>query len=151
MDRGRRNSSDGNASDLVTHHWAAYHCVGGSNPNACERSLASHAIYTLIQCTPLLVEKAGVYAHKLWPSGSQHTSKKECRRDIHSGFETHEEGHTVSPKQEQSVAPQNGPWSKQKKSPWIEHAESLKSFRDRAMWYLSYYYTGSVSTTTTTT
>ena len=31
-----------------------------SNPDACERSLASHAVYTLIQCTPLLVEKAGV-------------------------------------------------------------------------------------------
>ena len=44
-----------NASDLVTHH-----CIGGSNPNACERSLASHAVYTLIQCTPILVEKAGV-------------------------------------------------------------------------------------------
>ena len=27
---------------------------------ACERSLASHAVYTLIQCTPTLVEKAGV-------------------------------------------------------------------------------------------
>ena len=50
------------ASDFwcVTHRWAAHHCVGGSNPNACERSLASHAVYTLIQCTPLLVEKAGV-------------------------------------------------------------------------------------------
>ena len=35
-------------------------------------------------------------SHQLWPSGSQHTSKKECRRDIHSGFETHEEGHTKS-------------------------------------------------------
>ena len=56
---GQRNSSVGNASDLVTHHWAAHHCAGGSNPNACERSLASYAIYTLIQCTPLLVEKAG--------------------------------------------------------------------------------------------
>ena len=30
------------------------------------------------------------------PSGSQHGSKKECRQDIHSGFETHEEGHTKS-------------------------------------------------------
>ena len=30
------------------------------------------------------------------PSGSQHASKKECRQDIHSGFETHEEGHTKS-------------------------------------------------------
>ena len=33
-------------------------------------------------------------SHQLWPSESQHASKKECRRDIHSGFETHEEGHT---------------------------------------------------------
>ena len=57
---GRRNSSVGNASDLVTHRWAAHHCVGGSNPNAYERSLTSHAVYMLIQCTPLLVEKASV-------------------------------------------------------------------------------------------
>ena len=35
-------------------------------------------------------------SHQLWPSGSQHASKKECRWDIHSGFETHEEGHTKS-------------------------------------------------------
>ena len=55
-----RNSSVCNVSDLVTHHWAAHHCVDGSNPNSCERSLASHVVYTLIQCTPLLVEKAGV-------------------------------------------------------------------------------------------
>ena len=34
--------------------------------------------------------------HQMWPSGSQHASKKECRQDIHSGFETHEEGHTKS-------------------------------------------------------
>ena len=60
--KGRRNSSVGNVSDFwcVTHCCAAHHCVGGSNPNACERSLASHAVYMLIQCTPLLVEKAGV-------------------------------------------------------------------------------------------
>ena len=57
---GPRNSSVGNASDLVTHRWAAHHCVGGSNPDACKRSLASHAVYMFIQCTPLLVEKAGV-------------------------------------------------------------------------------------------
>ena len=54
------NSSVGNTSDLVMHCWGAHHCICGSNPDACERSLASHAIYTLIQCTPLLVEKAGV-------------------------------------------------------------------------------------------
>ena len=34
--------------------------------------------------------------HQMWPSGSQHASKKECRQDIHSGFETHEEGHMKS-------------------------------------------------------
>ena len=34
--------------------------------------------------------------HQTWPSGSQHSSKKECRQDIYSGFETHEEGHTKS-------------------------------------------------------
>ena len=56
-----RNKKKFVQSDLVTHRWAAHHCVGGSNPDACEKSrLASHAIYTLIQCTPLLVEKAGV-------------------------------------------------------------------------------------------
>ena len=55
---------------------------------------------TLIQCTPLLVEKAGVT-----PSGSLYASKKKSagerstlrmRKDIQS------------PKQEQSVAPQKG-------------------------------------------
>ena len=61
-----------------------------------------------MQCTPLLVEKAGVSPDMT--SESLHTSKKECMREIHSGFETHEED-TRSPKQEQSVAPQNGPWS----------------------------------------
>ena len=35
-------------------------------------------------------------SHQMWPSGSQHASKKECRQDIHSGFKTHEEGHTKS-------------------------------------------------------
>ena len=35
-------------------------------------------------------------SHQTWPSGWQHASKKECRQDIHSGFETHEEGHTKS-------------------------------------------------------
>ena len=35
-------------------------------------------------------------SHQLWPSESQYTSKKECRWDIHSGFEIHEEGHTKS-------------------------------------------------------
>ena len=45
---------------LVMHCWAAHHCIRGSNPDACERSPASHAVYRFIQCTPLLVEKAGV-------------------------------------------------------------------------------------------
>ena len=35
-------------------------------------------------------------SHQTWPSGSLHASKKECRQEIHSGFETHEEGHTKS-------------------------------------------------------
>ena len=35
-------------------------------------------------------------SHQTWPSGSQHASKKEFRQDIHSRFETHEEGHTNS-------------------------------------------------------
>ena len=34
--------------------------------------------------------------HKMWPSESLHTGKKECRQEIHSGFETHEEGHIKS-------------------------------------------------------
>ena len=60
LEKGQWDSSVNNASDLVMHHLTAHHCIGGSNPNACERSQASHAVYTLIQCTPLLVEKAGV-------------------------------------------------------------------------------------------
>ena len=94
------------------HHRAAHHCVCGSNPNACERSLASHAVYMLIQCTPLLVEKAGVTpvvtfkitAHKQEKSAGEISTLdlKPMRKD------------TQSPKQEQSVAPQKGTWSKQK-------------------------------------
>ena len=48
----------------------------------------------LIQCTPLLEEKAGVTAHK---------QERVQARKV-----------TQSSKQEQSVAPQNGPWSKKK-------------------------------------
>ena len=91
---GQWNSSVGNVSDLVMHHWAAHHYIGGSNPNACERSLASHAVYTLYSVHSYWWK--GQVSHQLWPSGSQHASKKECRWEIHSGFETHEEGHTKS-------------------------------------------------------
>ena len=35
-------------------------------------------------------------SHQTWPSGSPHTSKKECRWEIFSRFETHEEGHMKS-------------------------------------------------------
>ena len=35
-------------------------------------------------------------SQQTWPSGSLHTSKKECKWEIHSGFETHEEGHDKS-------------------------------------------------------
>ena len=56
--------------------------------------LASHAVYTLYSVHSYWWKRQ--VSHQLWPSGSQHTSKKECRREIHSGFETHEEGHTKS-------------------------------------------------------
>ena len=65
-----------------------------------------HAVYTLIQCTPLLVEKAGVTPDVTFRIAAGKISTldlKPMRKD------------TQSPKQEQSVAPQNGPWSRQKK------------------------------------
>ena len=40
--------------------------------------------------------KRQVVSLQMWPSESPHTNKKECRREIYSGFETHEEGHTKS-------------------------------------------------------
>ena len=64
--------------------------------------MGRHAVYTLIQCTPLLVEKAGV-AHRTQArksAGERSTPDlKPVRKD------------TRSPKQEQSVAPQTVPWS----------------------------------------
>ena len=55
-----------------------------------------HAIYTFIQCTPLLVERAGVAPDMTFRIPACKQEKKECRQDIHSGFEIHEEGHTKS-------------------------------------------------------
>ena len=87
----------------------------GHSTNACgyfwwlqvcqSKRLGCHAIYMLLQCN-LYWWKRHV-SHQTWPLGSLHASKKECRWEIHSRFETHVEG----PKQEQSVVPQNGPWS----------------------------------------
>ena len=65
------------------------------------------AVYMLIQCTPLLVEKAGVvpdmtYAHASKTAGERTTlALKPMGRA------------TQSLKLGQSVAPQNGPWSKE--------------------------------------
>ena len=92
---------------LVPHRWAAHHCVGGSNPDAYERSLASYAVNMLILCTPLFVEKAsvapdvtfGITAHKQERVQVRVLDLKAMRKD------------TQNPKQEQSVAPQNVPWS----------------------------------------
>ena len=49
------------------------------------------AVYMLIQCTPLLVEKAGVA-----PDMTLCTSKYKCKGENHPGFESHGEGHTES-------------------------------------------------------
>ena len=72
-----------------------------------------HAVYMLIQCTPLLAKKVGVAPDVTFQDHSMQVRKsagkistldlKPMRKD------------TQSPKQEQSVAPQNGPWSRQKK------------------------------------
>ena len=50
-------------------------------------------IYTLIQCTPLLVEKAGVAPDVTL---GFITCKQVCRQENHPGFETHGEGHMKS-------------------------------------------------------
>ena len=102
--KGRWNSSVGNTSDLVTHRWAAHHCVGGSNPDACERSLGSHAVYMLIQCTPLLVEKAGV-TPEVNLRNPLCAGKEAHKRGIHPDFETQGRRHQKS-KTGISVAPQ---------------------------------------------
>ena len=49
-------------------------------------------IYTFVQCAPLLVEKAGVASDMTF--GITACKQEECKQEIHSGFETHEEGHT---------------------------------------------------------
>ena len=73
-------------------------CVSGvgSNPNCNVRgSWPAHScIHAYTVYTPDWWKRQVL--HQLWPSGSQHTNKKECRQDIHSGFETHEEGHMKS-------------------------------------------------------
>ena len=84
--------------------------LGVQNPDSCERRPASHAVYTLIQCTSLLVEKAGVTANVTF----QDHRKKE-RMQARSTLDLKPvRKDTQSPKQEQSVAPQNGPWSNKK-------------------------------------
>ena len=66
------------------------------------------AVYTLIQCTPLLVEKAGVAPDQTL----RFTIHKQV--SVHAreppGFETHGEGHTKS-KIGGISGPTNGPWS----------------------------------------
>ena len=57
--------------------------------------LSCHAVYTLIYCVHFYWGKRQV-SHQMWPLGSLHASKNECRWEIHSGFETREEGHTKS-------------------------------------------------------
>ena len=73
------------------------------NPDACERSLASHAVYTLYSVHSYWWKRQ--VSHQLWPSGSQHTSKKECRWEIHS--------HEVQNKSNQWLH-KNGHWSNKK-------------------------------------
>ena len=77
---GSSLSSDHGSTNACGYIWWLQVC--GS------KRLCCHVIFILIQCTPLLVEKAGVTL------GSPYASKKECRWEIYSGYEAHEEGHT---------------------------------------------------------
>ena len=52
------------------------------------------AIHMLLQCTPLLVEKAGVAPDVTL--SSLHVSKQKCRQENHPSFETHGKGHIES-------------------------------------------------------
>ena len=52
-------------------------------------------LYTWLYSVHLYWWKRQV-SYQMWPSGSLHTGKKESRREIYSGFETREEGHTKS-------------------------------------------------------
>ena len=112
--------------------WAAHHCVGGSNPDACERNRASHAVYMLTQCTPLLVEKAGVTPEvnlrNLLCSG-----EKADKQGIHPGFETQGRRHQKS-KTGVSVAAQKGPVC-------YRHFKNQKSRYDshRFLYYVMYF------------
>ena len=66
------------------------------------------AVYKLVQCTPLLVEKAGVAPDMTFRFTTP--SKSVCRHENHSGFKTREEGHMKS-KTGAISGPSNGPWS----------------------------------------
>ena len=74
-----------------------------------ERSPASHAVYMLIQCTPLLVEKGDDNPDMTFRI-TKHKQEIVQVRDPLWIWNPWGRTHKVQ-KQEQSVAPQNGPWS----------------------------------------
>ena len=79
----------------------------------CERSPVSHAVYTLIQCTPLLVEKAGVAPDVTFGITTCKQERVQVRDPLwiwNPWGRTHE----VQNRSNQSVAPQNWPWSNKK-------------------------------------
>ena len=78
-------------------------------------------------------------SHQTQPSGSQHASKKECRQDIHSGFETHEEGHTKSKTGAISGSTkwtlvQTKKFKKKKKKRWSGPRHALLHPQTRMIW-----------------
>ena len=70
-------------------------------------------------------------SHQMWPSGSLYANKKEYRQEIHSVFETHEEGHTKSKTGALSVSTK-WPWSN---TIFLKNKKSLKQDVDFAIKY----------------
>ena len=62
----------------------------------CLKHEVEPVVCTLVQCTPLLAENAGVA--QVWLFGSTYASKKECRPKNNPGFKTRGDGddHTKS-------------------------------------------------------
>ena len=71
-----------------------------------------HAVYTLIQCTPLLVEKAGVAPDMTFGITTHKQERVQARDPLRNLKPVRKD--TRSPKQEQSVAPQTADRSNKK-------------------------------------
>ena len=80
---GSSPGSDLDATNACGYIWWLQVC--GSKWVCCHAVYSVHLYWWKRQVSP-----------QMWPLGSPYTSKKVCRLEIHSGFETREEGHTKS-------------------------------------------------------